>query len=184
MAKAGRKRKAGKREANGRLAREPGRRISAEQDAMSVAVDYRQNVLGVKPAHVMDQKAGTLLGRLCLQGAISNAQWQAGEDWHDLTNAMYAAANAPRGFASSRPSTGQQIDEDEETRRYRALKEKFNAANTAVEDHAPVAERIERFKALRAIIIDQVDQPSMHGTLRTALNGLARHFGHDRAKAA
>lgn len=70
MAKAGRKRKAGKREPNGRLAREPDRRISAEQDAMSVAVGYRQSVLGVKSAHVLDQKAGTLIGRLCLAGAI------------------------------------------------------------------------------------------------------------------
>jgi hypothetical protein len=184
MAKGGRKRKQGKREPNGRPARGPDRRITAEQDAMSVARDYRQNVLGVKPALALDQKAATLLGRLCLSGAISEAQWQAGEDWHEIVEAMYAAANAPRGFKTATPGSGSPLSEDEEARRYRALKDRFNAANAAVEERAPVAERIERFKALRAIIVDQVDQPLMHGTLRMALNALAHHFGHERRKAA
>jgi len=184
MGKAGRKRRSGKREPNGRIERGPDRRISAEQDAMSVAIGYRQAVLGVKPAHALDQKAGTLIGRLCLSGAISEAQWQAGEDWHDLMEAMYAAAHAPRGFKTPGIGTGSIPDEDEEARRYQSLKAAFNAANLAVEDRAPVVERIERFKALRMFIVDQVDQPSMHGTLRTALNPLAQHFGHIRAKAA
>jgi hypothetical protein len=137
----------------------------------------------VKASQVMDQKAATLIGRLCLAGAISEAQWQAGEDYLALVNAMYAAANAPRGFKSAGP-VGAPIGQDEETRRYRATKARFDAANTAVEDRAPVVERIERFKALRLFLVDQVDQPSMHGTLRAALNGLAHHFGHQRAKAA
>ena len=151
---------------------------------MSVAVDYRKNVLGVKPSEALNQKAATLIGRLCLSGAISPEQWQAGEDYHALVEAMYAAANAPRGFKSAGAGGTPQLDEEEEARRYRAVKAKFDAANAAVEDRAPVAERIERFKALRLFIVDQVDQPSMHGTLRTALNGLAHHFGHLRAKAA
>lgn len=180
----GRKRKPGKREPNGRIARGPDRRVSAEQDVMSVAIGYRQTVLNVRAADALDQKAATLLGRLCLSGAISEAQWQAGEDWHELVDAMYAAANAPRGFKTASARTGSALSEDEEARRYKALKARFDAANSAVEDRAPVAERIERFKALRAIIVDQVDQPSMHGTLRMALNALAHHFGHERRKAA
>lgn len=180
----GRKRKQGKREPNGRPARGPNRRISAEQDAMSVAVDYRKNVLGVRSDHALDQKAATLLGRLRLSGAISEAQWQAGEDWHELVEAMYAAANAPRGFKTVSGGAGTPLSEEEEARRYRALKDRFNAANAAVEERAPVAERIERFKALRTIIVDQFDNPAMHGTLRLALNALAHHFGHERAKAA
>ncbi|RYD81415.1 MAG: hypothetical protein EOP84_11020, partial [Verrucomicrobiaceae bacterium] len=33
-------------------------------------------------------------------------------------------------------------------------------------------------------VIDEVDQPMMHGTLRTALNGLAKHFGLEGRRAA
>jgi hypothetical protein len=180
----GRKRKPGKREPNGRVARGPDRRVSAEQDVMSVAVGYRTGVLGVKAAHSLDQKAATLIGRLQLSGAVSEAQWQAGEDWLMLLNAMYAATNAPRGFKSAGASSVSPLNEEEESRRYRALKERFDAANAAVEDRAPVAERIERFKALRAFLVDQIDNPKMRGTLRMALNALAHHFGHQRAKAA
>lgn len=178
----GRKRKQGKREANGRIQRPTHSQL--EQENMRPAMEYRERVLGVPPKLVRDQKAATLIGRLCLSGAISEAQWQAGEDWHSLMEAMYAAANAPRGFKTGGNGSGVELGEDEEARRYRSLKAKFGAANLAVEDRAPVAERIERFKALRLFIVDQVDQPSMHGTLRAALNGLAHHFGHERRKAA
>jgi hypothetical protein len=123
------------------------------------------------------------VGRLCLQGAISEAQWQAAEDWLALLNAVHAAINAPRGFKTAGPA-GITRDEAEEVRRYQSLKAKFDAANLAVEGHAPVVERVERFKALRLFLVDEFDQPSLHGVLRTALNGLANHFGHDAKKAA
>jgi hypothetical protein len=92
----GRKRKAGKREPNGRIARPSTETV--EQDAMRTAIAYRQTVLGVSARDAKDQKATSLAGRLCLKGVISNAQWQAGEDWLALLNAMGAAVNAPRGI--------------------------------------------------------------------------------------
>lgn len=181
MSRAGRKRKSVVREPNGKPKRAG--RVTAEQDAMSVAIQYRQSVLGVSPRDVMDQKAATLLGRLSLSGVISSAQWQAGEDWHKLVNAMSAMTNAPRGFKTPSPG-GSTVSDDEAARRYQDLKSRLDRANSAVEDHAPVIERIARFKALRAIIVDQQDAPHMHGTLRTALNGLVKHFGLEGRKAA
>lgn len=178
----GRKRKPGKREPNGRVARPSA--SQAQQEAMREVIDYRQSVFGLSAQDAKDQKAATLTGRLCLQGVISTAQWQAGEDWLKLAVAMQAAVNAPRGFNTASGRARIDMDEDEEARRYLALKAKFDAANDAVEERAPVAERIERMKALRMFLVDQWDEPLSHGTLRTALNGLARHFGHDRRKEA
>lgn len=182
MARAGRKRKSVAREPNGKPQREG--RVSAEQDAMSVAIKYRQSVLGVSAKDVMDQKAATLLGRLCLQGAISNAQWQAGEDWHKLADTMSQLTNAPRGFKTAAAAGAGVMTDDEAARRWEALKDRFDAANAAIEDHAPVEERRARFIAMRTIIVDQIDQPQMHGALRTALNGLVKHFGLEGRKAA
>lgn len=181
MARAGRKRKSIAREANGRAQRAP--KLSAEQEAMSVAVRYRQEVLGVSPKDAMDQKAATLLGRLCLQGVISSAQWQAGEDWHKLLSTMSGMVNAPRGFKTPTAGGGA-LSDDEATRRYQETKRRFDAANSAIEDHAPAEECRARFHAMRCIIVDEVDQAQMHGTLRTALNGLVKHFGLEGRKAA
>lgn len=176
----GRKRKQGKREANGKPQRPAS--VSVQQDAMRAAMEYRQRVFGVSPRDVMDQKAATLLGRLCLQGTISEAQWQAGEDWLRIVNARHAAANAPRGFRSA-GNAAIALDDEEEASRYQAIKKAFDNANDAVEDHAPVTERIARMRALSAIVVLEIDQPKMYGTLRTALNGLVKHFKTE-AKAA
>ncbi len=182
MGKAGRKRKTGvKREPNGKPSR-VGHRATAEQDAMSVAAEYRQRVFGLSEADRMDQKAATLLGRLCLHGVISEAQWQAGEDWLALSVAMSALVNAPRGFSTT--SSGGVVDDAAHTRHYIATKAKWDDANRAIEDHAPVLERKARFVAMRAIVIDEIDNPRMHGALRTALNGLVRYFGLERRRAA
>ena len=169
----GRKRKVGKRESNGRIERQP--RVSSEQDTMRTAIEYRQSVFGLSEQDSKDQKAATLLGRLCLQGAVSEAQWQAGEDWLRLVNARYAATNAPRGFKSA-GSSALAIDEEAEAARYWSLKARFDKANAAVEDHAPVLDRVARFEALSAIVVREVDAPHMHGALRTALNGLVKFF--------
>jgi hypothetical protein len=67
-ARAGRKSKAGKREANGRAQRPS--TASVQQNAMQAALDYRQRVFGISAADSKDQKAATLLGRLCLQGVV------------------------------------------------------------------------------------------------------------------
>ncbi|NGP19313.1 hypothetical protein [Devosia aurantiaca] len=185
MARAGRKRKIGVlREKNGKPSR-AGKRITTEQENMRAAVEYRQSVFGLSPKDAMDQKASTVHGRLCLQGAISQAQWQAAENWLDIVNAMSAALQSPRGFKTAGSCTPMTISEELEAAKYQAIKDAYDKANDAIEDHAPVEECKARLIAMRTIVIEGVDQPSMHGTLRTALNGLAKHFGlESRSKAA
>lgn len=184
MARAGRKRKVGaKREPNGKPSR-AGARLTKEQETLRAGVEYRQRVFGISAKDALDQKACTLIGRLCLQGVLSEVQWQAGENWLQLTNAMSAALQSPRGFKTSGTSSGLTLSEEVEAAKYQATKKAFNDANDAIEAHAPVEERKARMIAMRTFIIDEVDQPQMHGTLRTALNGLVKHFGLEGRRAA
>lgn len=184
MSRPGRKRKAGKREPNGKPSR-IGHRILGEQDAMSVAVDYRQRVFGIPNHAVLDQKAATMLGRLCMQGEISNTQWEAGEEWARLLNARYAAINAPRGFKTATGGRSPMTDERDE-HNFRTTKAELDAANNAVSGYGqlPPVQARERFEALRMVIIEQLHVPHLHGSLRVALNGLARHFGLEGQRAA
>lgn len=185
MAKAGRKRKVlVKREPNGKPSR-AGKRMTAEQENLQTGIDYRQRVFGVSARDALDQKACSLVGRLCLQGAISEAQWQAGENWLQLANAMSAALQSPRGFKTAGiAARGMTLSEELEAAKYRATKGAFDAANDAIEDHAPIIERKARMVAMRTFLVDEVDQPQMHGTLRTALNGLVKHFGLEGRRAS
>lgn len=184
MAKAGRKRKVGvKREPNGKPSR-AGKRLTTEQENMRAGIEYRQRVFGVSAKDALDQKACTLIGRLCLQGVINEAQWRAGESWLQLTNSMSAAMQSPRGFKTAGGAARLSVSEELEAAKYRAVKNAFDDANDAIEDHAPIEERRARMIAMRTFVVDEVDQPMMHGTLRTALNGLVRHFGLEGRKAA
>jgi hypothetical protein len=99
-------------------------------------------------------------------------------------NAMSAALQSPRGFKTAGTSSGMTLSEELEAAKYRATKSAFDDANDAIEAHAPVEERKARMVAMRTFIIDEVDQPQMHGTLRTALNGLVKHFGLEGRRAA
>lgn len=183
MARPGRKRKIGvKREANGKPSR-AGVKLTNEQENMRAAVEYRQRVFGVSAKDAMDQKACTLIGRLCLQGVISESQWQAGENWLQLTNAMSAALQSPRGFKTAGAGSAMSLSEELEAAKFQATKQAFDKANDAIEDHAPVEERKARLIAMRTFLVDEIDQPQMHGTLRTALNGLVKHFGLEGRKA-
>ena len=182
MARAGRKRKVGvKREASGRVQRQSVE--NKARDEMQTAIEYRQKVFGVSAADAKDQKAATLLGRMCLTGSISDAQWQAGEDWLKLLSAYHAAINAPRGFSTHTIGTSTMSDE-EHARRCAAAKKRMDDANKAVQGHAPMEEAKERFIALRTVIVEEMPADRMNGALRTALNGLVKHFGLEAKKAA
>src|SRR3954469_1743653 len=79
--KAGRKRKAGNREPNGKLSRriddKQARRSIDEQSAMQVAKEARQRVFGVSAAESGTELAGSICGRLLLQGTISREHYDA-----------------------------------------------------------------------------------------------------------
>lgn len=184
MAKAGRKRRANvKREPNGKPSRQ-GHRVAAEQSAMQAAIEYRQSVFGLSPKDVLDQKAATAHGRLCLQGVLSEQQWQAAEDWAALVNAHYAAINAPRGFRTASARSLEELSEDEHAARCLSAKIKLDKANAAIKDYAPAAIEKERFLALRTVVLEGGYDPSIEGPLRVALNSLVKHFGLEGRKAA
>ena len=85
MGKRGPRRKAGKREPNGQLSRQPAERnarhldgLDQEQQSMiAVGIEARQRVWGVPVGLSRDQMAGSAVGRMCLQGHITRAQYEA-----------------------------------------------------------------------------------------------------------
>lgn len=168
----GRPRKKGKREANGKPQRSTVEHI--RDDAMSVALAYRAQA-GVPPDALRDQKAATQLGRLCLAGSVTPAQWQAGEDWLQLVNARHALTLAPRGFRTA-GNAALAIDDDAEAERYALVKERFDSATKAAEGRGPMLERMARVRAVSAIVVQDLPNEAMHAALHLALNGLVQFF--------
>lgn len=89
MARTGRKRKAGKREPNGKPSRAGVQRRSPKLDTLE---QPHRRMLGAKAG---DQAAATALGSAYLVGLITAEQYEAGQRWGALVGQMHAALAAP-----------------------------------------------------------------------------------------
>ncbi len=90
----GRKRKQGiKRQPNGQPCRERG----IEPNAIAQLMPHRR-LVPAKVAH--DPKAECIMGRLCLNGWISEQQYAAGVKYRECVGRYRAVINAPRGEIS------------------------------------------------------------------------------------
>ena len=182
--RAGRKRKLTVRYPNGRGVAKP---LHARVDAMlEVVLEARQRVFGLSPEHASQVEAVDALGRLRLLGndnGISESQYEAGkvyaatrEDYHRvmLARPVPSAGDLERqpGFDGSDGSSPgyvdwcQEVEADYKTMR-RALLECGDALASMVVDG----------------IIDGVAMFDFVGTLRVALNALAR-VTNQKARAA
>lgn len=191
----GRKRKTGNREPNGRLSRKTEDRkvrdkaevAATDWDTMGTALMARWRVHNVDPASLRDQMAGSAVGRYCLQGQITRAQYDAAMSYLEEREDWLRCIAAPRqpGAVDLNATKGQSVNA-ENVSRYRTIM----AAREAT-DKAIMAKQIEIGNmgnlngALYAVLVQDVQLEHLLGDLRTALNALVRRYGlTGNAKAA
>lgn len=179
----GRKRKPGPRSKNGRLSnravdRQAMRSID-EQQAMQVAKEARQRLFGLSVEQSATERAGTVCGRLALQGSITTRQLEAAKAFARTYADYQWAMNSPRppkaveiGAATGR---GGGLDISPEQHR------KAIAAWDSVRRSLVEANSEYRGANLIAACDYLVLRDEMHGhmigDLRLALNALVRHYG-------
>ena len=178
MARTGRKRKVGvKREANGQAQRPS--RENAEQEVMSVAKDYRERVLGVKPAELLNQMAGSFVGRLCMGREISIAQYDAAvtflED-HRNNAVAIAAPRDPSGMDFNKVSGGSLAGENVDF--YRRSTQRWRGACQAVQERQnELGGTASLYASLQYCVLEDRELHHLVGWMREALNALVRHYG-------
>lgn len=184
----GHKRKAGKREPNGRLSRRGDdvltRRRDAldreERDMISTGTVARERVFGVKPEHSRDQLAGSVVGRLCLTEQISRTQYDAAvcylEAWHANLIAIQAAT-PPYPNAIDLNATKGRASRPENVARAQRSVQAWRAARNAVQERQNELRGAGNlFGALDHCVLRDHDHPHLVGSLREALNALARFY--------
>ena len=124
-----------------------------------------------------DQKAATVVGRLCLSGAITEPQYQAALEYHRQREASRRAMQAPDALA--KPPVGRgEPSEEEHTRWCRVVIAKFEASTRAV--MKAQAERANRglnlIAALDYLVLRDEAHDHMQDALIVALAALARHY--------
>ena len=80
---------------------------------MQTAIEARQRIHGLTPALAVDQKAGSVLGRMCLAGDITEAQYEAGMRFYKAHAEMLRATLGPRGLETVEPAaSGDSVSDD------------------------------------------------------------------------
>ena len=175
---AGRKRKAGKREPNGRIRREA-------DDANVDPFKERMRRYGLSERDARDQKSSTVIGRLLLAHAITEAEYEAGARFATDSAAYARCLQSPRGVGVAETLTGS--GDDEAHARYVAI------IKAAYENARKCLERLQErdgyrgttiFDAVRFVAEQDLDLPHLFPGLRVGLRELAGHYGYIAARKA
>lgn len=195
MGKRGPQKKAGNREANGRLSRKApdimdrvnDRMERDERETLRPGIEARVRVHGVKPEDSRDQRAGSFVGRLCIGKEIDARQYEAAMMYlEDQRNNLIAirAPRDPSGVDLNRVQGGSGDAENVEF--YKRATKRWREAQTAVQERQnELRGQGALIAALDTCLIRNVEAHHMVGWLREGLNALARHYGiGDKARAA
>lgn len=169
-----RKRRAGvKRTASGR----PSRAQDAYQENLEPILT-RMRLFGLTEKDARDQKASTFIGRLQLTKAISQAQYDAAQQWLLVREHYQRAIKSPDALRSS-GGGGDAGESPSYANWCRRAIERYDEAEKAIRIEQDIIEN--RGRALFAGLDYIVNREEVHwhlvGDCRLALNALAHHFG-------
>jgi hypothetical protein len=183
----GKQPKAGKRERNGRLSRAPeeaARRNLADldreqRDTLEVGLSARERIFGVDPKQSRDQMAGSVIGRWCLQGIVTRAQYDAAVMFAESIHRNRLAIDAPKqpGAVNLNATRGRPVgleNAQQVTQWMRA----HRAAMLAIQAKQNETRLVGNlYGSLYLVLVNDVDLEHLKGDTRTALNALVRHYG-------
>lgn len=190
----GQKRKAGKREPNGRLSRKTEYRkvrdkaevAAADWDTMGTALLARWRVHKIDPMNLKDQKAGTAVGRYCLQGLVTQLQYDAALAYMLEREDYLRCIQVPRqpGAVDLNATKGQSVGRENVARVQQIVAARDVTVKAIREKQIEIGLQGNLFGALDAVLVNDVQLDHLLGDLRTALNALVRRYRLPEEKAA
>jgi len=194
MGRRGPKRHQGKREPNGQISRRQeaaaaraiDRDDKVERETLAVGIAARKRVHGVDLQVAQDQRAGSVVGRWCMEGIITDVQYQAALRWQTDALRYSIAMRSPRqpGAVDLNATKGGNGD-FENVRAAQKAYDDHELAIQAVQDHQnQIRGGGALYAALYYVLQRDLDARHMRGDLNMALNTLARHYGLDTSRAA
>lgn len=190
----GKRHKIEKREPNGRASRKPRDVMdqfvatleSDTREMLAPGLSARHRLFGISPAQTRDQMAGSAIGRYCLQGSITRAQYDAAMLFLESTHRNLLAIDAPRlpGAVDLNATHGRPVAV-ENVGQLRKWREAHKAAVAAIQaKQNEIRLQGNLYGALDTILIRDVSLEHLLGDCRTALNALVRFYGLVAREAA
>lgn len=150
-----------------------------EVAALSTGIAARERLFDIPRANSRDQMAGCFVGRLRLQGELSQPQYEAAVMWQaDCWNYSIAMRSPrPPGAVNLNATKGGSGDYENRVRSQASF-ERYELALKAVQEKQnEIRGQGALYAALNYCVTADLALTHMIGDLRTALNALAKHYG-------
>ena len=146
----------------------------------------RMRLFGLTEKDARDQKASTFIGRLQLTKAISQAQYDAAQEYLSVYEAFQRAVKSPDALRSSNGGGDQGESPDYAKWCKRAIERKEDADKAIMDEQALFDNRGRAlYAALQYVVCRDEEHHHLVGDCRLALNALVHHFsGRKPAMAA
>ncbi|WP_208434599.1 hypothetical protein [Bartonella taylorii] len=157
------------REPNGRITRAKTPRKSVDK----LAIEIRAKRFGLTLQEAKNPLSGTYIGRLCLQGQLTQEQYDAAQQYLQIRNDYLCAKGLPNAIyddvsTNSDPNSLEQWVQ-KATRHYQSMQEVIKEAQCLYRQY-------NLYAALQYLVIEDQMLPHLVNSLRVALNMLQKHF--------
>ncbi|EJF85317.1 hypothetical protein [Bartonella rattimassiliensis] len=157
------------REANGRISRAKLPREAANQ----LAIEMRAKRFGLTLQEAKNPLAGTYIGRLCLQGVITQEQYDAAQQYLQIRNNYLCAKGFPNAIYDEMPSSA---DDKARDKWVAFATERFINMQEALREAQCLYKQYNLYAALQYLVIEDQMLPYLVNSLRAALNVLHRYW--------
>lgn len=157
------------REANGRLSRAKAPREAADQ----LAIEIRAKRFGLTLHEAKNPLSGSYIGRLCLQGVLTQEQYDAAQQYLQIRNDYLCAKGLPNAIYDEMPSSS---DDKARDKWVSFATEQFINMQEALKEAQCLYRQYNLHAALQYLVIEDQMLPYLVNSLRVALNVLQKHF--------
>ncbi|WP_144755800.1 hypothetical protein [Bartonella saheliensis] len=157
------------REANGRISRAKAPREAI--DKLAIEIRAKRFCLSLQDAK--NPLVGTYIGRLCLQGQLTQEQYDTAQQYLQIRNNYLCAKGLPNAIyddvsTNSDPNSLEQWIE-KATRHYQSMQEVIKGAQCLYRQY-------NLYAALQYLVIEDQELPHLVSSLKVALNALYKYW--------
>ncbi|MCZ2204010.1 hypothetical protein [Bartonella sp. A05] len=157
------------REPNGRISRAKAPREPVDK----LAIEMRVKHFGLTVEEAKNPLSGSYVGRLYLQGALTQDQYDAAQRYLQIRNNYLCAKGFPSAIYDEMPVTS---DSDAREKWIEFVKEQFLDLQEIVKETQGLYRQYNFYAALQYIVIEDQSLPHLVNSLRIVLNALHKHF--------
>ncbi|WP_375696076.1 hypothetical protein [Bartonella sp. AC67GZZY] len=157
------------REANGRISRCKTPREAVDK----LAIEMRAKRFGLTLQEAKNPLSGSYIGRLCLQGVITQEQYDAAQQYLQIRNDYLCAKGLPNAIYDEMPSSS---DDKARDKWVEFATEQFINTQEALKEAQCLYRQYNLHAALQSLVIEDQMLPHLVNSLRVALNALQKHF--------